>query len=52
MIADELTIGDKTRLVKLVMKEIADLEEQKSGNKDFEKDIRELELIIEKLERM
>lgn len=52
MIADELTISDKTRLVKLVMKEIAGLEAQKEFNIELEKDIKELELIIEKLERM
>lgn len=52
MIADELTTSDKTRLVKLVMKEISDLDRQKEGNPEAENEIRALELIIEKLERM
>lgn len=52
MIANDLTISEKTRLVTLIMREIAEIEKQNGLDRVKEKDIKELEIIIEKLERM
>lgn len=52
MIANDLTISEKTRLVTLIMREIAEIEKQNGLDQVKEKDIKELEIIIEKLERM
>lgn len=52
MIANDLTISEKTRLVTLIMREIAEIEKQNGLERVKEKDIKELEIIIEKLERM
>lgn len=52
MITNDLTISEKTRLVTLIMREIAEIEKQNGLDRVKEKDIKELEIIIEKLERM